>query len=450
MSTPAITVPLDSIAACFEGVSPATICSCDSEGVPNLTYLSIVHRVDAEHVGLSYQFFNKTRKNILENPQVQVIVVSPETGYQYRLDLRYLRTDTEGTAFDRMTTRLDAVASQTGMSSVFHLRGVDVYRVLDCRPTSSSVSAVSAPKIAFLPELEQFTERLTACATLDSLIDTALDSLSSLFGYDHSFVMAPDEEGRRLFTLASHGYPVSGAGSEVWIGEGILGVAAKRRAVVRSTNIVFDKIYSRAVRSELERRGEDTMLEREIALPGLPDVQSQLAVPLVANNELLGVLCLQSAASGRFLVDDERAVQIVARHMAASMALLRRREAAEQQPVPPRRQAAPSTVTSVVKHYIADDSIFVDDVYLIKGVAGRIFWKLVQDHCRTGRVDFTNKEIRLDSSLQLPDFKDNLETRLILLRNRLKDRSDFVTLVPAGRGRLFLEVHRNLTLQELP
>src|SRR5262245_49672964 len=92
----AATVPLDHIASCFEGVIPATICSCDREGTPNLTYLSLVHRVDADHVGLSWQFFNKTRNNILENPSVQVIVTAPQTFEQFRLDLHYERTDTGG------------------------------------------------------------------------------------------------------------------------------------------------------------------------------------------------------------------------------------------------------------------------------------------------------------------------------------------------------------------
>src|SRR5262249_45948768 len=139
-SAPAFSVPLDSIASCFEGVIPATICSCDLEGTPNLTLLSIVHRVDADPVGLSYQFFNKTRKNIMESPVVHVIVVSPQTCQQFRLDLRYERTDNEGPGFDRMKLRLDAVASQTGMSQVFHLRGVDIYKVLDCRTLNLEVS----------------------------------------------------------------------------------------------------------------------------------------------------------------------------------------------------------------------------------------------------------------------------------------------------------------------
>lgn len=79
-------------------------------------------------------------------------------------------------------------------------------------------------------------------------------------------------------------------------------------------------------------------------------------------------------------------------------------------------------------------TIFIDDAYLIKGIAGRILWKLLQSYAERERVDFTNKEIRLDTSLRLPDIKDNLEARLILLRRRLQDRCDFVSLNPVGRG----------------
>ncbi len=449
MSTAApLAIELESIASCFEGIIPSSICTCSGDGTPNVTYLSIVHRIDSHHVGLSYQFFNKTRENMLGNPFVQVVVISASNMRQYRLDLRYERTETEGATFDRVSTRLDAVASQTGMSQVFHLQGVDVFEVLDCRPMNAEAGGEGLLKADYLSMIEEFTARLAACSDLESVIDTSLEALSAQFGYGHSFLMVPDEDGKRLFTLGSHGFGASGVGSEVWIGEGILGVAAERREVVRTTNFSRDVLYSNAVRSAVARRGEDSSLEREIALPGLPEVQSQLVAPLTAQDRLLGIICLQSATAGRFLSDDERVVRIAARQMAASMALLERAAITEPHEVPRRTSQVEPMATSTIRHYKADDSIFIDDAYLIKGIAGRIFWKLLRSYTDNGRVAFTNKEIRLDASLQLPDIKDNLEARLILLRRRLQEHCDFVSLNPAGRGRLRLDVRRQLTLEE--
>lgn len=381
---------------------------------------------------------------------VQVVVVSPETGYQYRLNLCYERTEGQGPIFEKMKSRLDAVASQTGMSQVFRLLGVDIYRVLDCRPFDSQAPAESLRKTDPLPELEAFSERLAACGDLDSLLDTALNALSTFFGIEHSFVLALNEDGTRLYTLASHGFEDSGVGSEVWVGEGILGVAAARRVVVRTTSVAREMIMSRAVRSAVRRRGRKSLLEKEIALPGLPNVQSQLVAPPFAHNQLLGVLCLQSPLTGRFLAGDERVVQIAARQLAASMAIIARSDAPVPKAARPIHTDVRSSTSIVVKHYASDDSIFIDDAYLIKGVAGRVFWKLVQSHAGMGRVDFTNKEIRLDSGLKLPDIKDNLEARLILLRRRLESRCDFVKLTRTGRGQIHLELQRRLTLEEHP
>jgi hypothetical protein len=49
--------------------------------------------------------------------------------------------------------------------------------------------------------------------------------------------MFPDEEGKHLYTGASHGFEPSGVGSEVLIGEGMVGVAAERRTAVRTTSM---------------------------------------------------------------------------------------------------------------------------------------------------------------------------------------------------------------------
>jgi len=113
----------------FQGVIPSLITTCSADGEPNITYLSQVYYVDPDHVALSFQFFGKTIRNVEQNPHVAVIVVHPETGVSYRMELRFEHRETEGDTFDEMEMQLAAIASMTGMEDVFKLRGADLYEV---------------------------------------------------------------------------------------------------------------------------------------------------------------------------------------------------------------------------------------------------------------------------------------------------------------------------------
>ena len=108
-------------------------------------------------------------------------------------------------------------------------------------------------------------------------------------------------------------------------------------------------------------------------------------------------------------------------------------------------RGAPLAVT----YYQADDSVFVDGAYLVKGVPGRILWKLLREHDVDDRVSFTNRELRLDEQLGLPPGNDNLEARLLVLRKRLAALDCGIGLDSAGRGRMALRLDAPLTLSEV-
>jgi adenylate cyclase len=208
--------------------------------------------------------------------------------------------------------------------------------------------------------------------------------------------------------------------------------------------------YGRAIRDSVEREGLGAKLETEIPLPGLRESRSQLAAPIVAGDRLLGVLYVESPEDLRFNYDDEDALVVLSAQLGAAFQRLEPApEAQEGAASPAAGSPPPPGPAAVVRHYAADDSIFVDDDYLIKGVAGAIMNKLVSDYLSAGRTEFTNRELRLDSTLGLPDIADNLEARLILLERRLTERRAPVRIEKTARGRFRIRVDRPLKLTEI-
>jgi hypothetical protein len=446
-----LAVPLESISACLQGLIPSPFATCAPDGTPNVTYMSIVQYVDAERVALSRQFFNKTRQNLDANPRGQVWVVDPGTFEQYLLDLQFVHTEADGPIFEAMRANLEAIASQSGMGDVFRLRGVDIHRVVRCERVGSRAPAAAARPAGADPlrQLDDFVRRVALCASYAEATTTALQALDDLFGFAHAILLVADERGDRLFAVASNGYPVPSAGAEVPVGEGVIGVAAQRRQIVSIPNLARSRAMQAAVRQSIERRG-DELPGREIPLPGLDDVQSVAAVPLVVHGNVLGVLYLESERPDTFGAHNERVVRILGAHLATALAALERdrQESGPQEPEP--TPASMRGATLAVVYYQADDSVFVEGEYLVKGVPGRILWKLLREHAADGRTAFTNRELRLDERLGLPAGNDNLEARLLVLRRRLDAAGCGIGLERTGRGRLALHVARPLALSEVP
>lgn len=436
---------LDRIRGCLEGVIPAVIATCAADGTPNVTYVSQMQYVDAQHVALSFQFFNKTRENILANPQAGALVLDPHTGDSYRLSLLYLRTESAGPLFQRMKAKLAGIASHTGMSGVFKLQGSDVYRV----HTVERVPGGTLPRrprpqrpIDLLSALRTTSTRQAECADLAALFDQALGLLAQCFGISHALLLMADEPAQRLYTVASRGYSSTGVGSEVAFGDGVIGVAAQYRVPIRINHMTMEYAYGRAGASPVET---------EIPFPGLAEPHSQLAVPMLAAGRLMGVLCVESPRDLAFDYDDEDALVTLAAQLGASIVALQQAsdQAAAAALVPAGPPVAAPDQEVEVRHYRQNHSLFVGNDYLIKGVAGAILWKLLQLQATQGRSDFSNRELRAMPDLGLPEWSDNLEARLVLLQRRLAERCPQIALEKTGRGQLRLCLRAALRLVDV-
>ncbi|HSP03920.1 MAG TPA: GAF domain-containing protein [Acidimicrobiales bacterium] len=441
---------LRDLAPCFEGAIPSVIATASADGVPNVTYLSKVRMVDDERVALSNQFFSKTARNLVENPQADVLIIDPRSYDQYRLHLCFERTARHGPVFDRLRIDVDVAAALEGMQDVYRLRAADIYRVTDIQRVPSGRPPVDRSTLPDVRDgldagrIAELSGRLGRCPDLDTVVETAVSGLAELFGYEHSLLLLLDEDGSRLYTIASHGYAAEGVGSEVALGDGLIGLAAARCTPVTVGNVTQVSKYSRTVRRSYEDSGEIAP-GREVPVPGLPDSASRCAVPAMVLGELVGVLTVENRRPVAFGPADEAILTVVATILANAIESARARER-EAQPSAPAG-SAPTTSSPLppgagthVRFFAVDGSVFLDGEYLIKGVAGRLLWALLGHHEREGRTDFTNREVRLDPSLDLPSFRDNFESRLILLKRRLDEREAPVRIDKTGRGRFRLVV----------
>ena len=223
-------------------------------------------------------------------------------------------------------------------------------------------------------------------------------------------------------------------------------------------------LYAFAMHKEAAEAAAGLRRARRIPLPGLANPESQLGVPLLVRGELVGVLCLESEVPYRFHEEDKASIELLGSYLAIAVQNMQLQErssdaaaeAVTMTPAPARRRGQPSAAPRAsrarrdVVYYAADECILLDGEYLIRSLPAKILWRLLNARESTGRQEFTNRELRLDKSLNLPEWKDNLESRLLLLRRRLEEKSPDIRIVPRARGRFALELGCDVTLSVRP
>jgi len=157
--------------------------------------------------------------------------------------------------------------------------------------------------------LNHITTKAASVTTLDEALESAVEGLQVTLGGDRVLILLADQEKQHLEVKASLGYSEEATSISVPIGEGIIGWAAAYRRTLRINDVLKDTRYMQI--------SENT--------------RSELAVPLIYRNELLGVLNVESEQVDAYAEADEDMMGTLGGSLAAIIANARLLEQIRQQ-----------------------------------------------------------------------------------------------------------------------
>ena len=175
-----------------------------------------------------------------------------------------------------------------------------------------------AKKTAEVNVLRRIAVDINSTLDLEPIYNIVLRTMDECFGFRHSIILLL-EDADRLRVVASHGYEDPVLGGTVAVGTGVIGMVAKRRRLMRVNHLRAQHAYFARIRSQMEEAGRAKELGEVVAVPGLEDADSQIAIPLVIKDKLIGVFSVESREPEPFSEHDETLVSIVASQAASAI-----------------------------------------------------------------------------------------------------------------------------------
>jgi len=148
-----------------------------------------------------------------------------------------------------------------------------------------------------LRTLARISHEFSSILDLNELLGKIASTVRELIDYDAFSILAVDQEARALRHLFSIRYDERVKIDNVPLGKGLTGAAAESREVVRVHDTARDPRY----------------------ICSHPDVRSEVAVPLIVHDRVVGVMDLESNRIGHFTDDHVRTLALLAPQVASSV-----------------------------------------------------------------------------------------------------------------------------------
>lgn len=145
--------------------------------------------------------------------------------------------------------------------------------------------------------LAHLSQEFSSILDLDELLTKISSTIRALINFDSFSIFLVDSERKQLNRLFSQRFDARSTVQTIEIGKGITGTAAQTRETIRVPDTLADPRY----------------------ISSHPDVRSEVAVPLVSQDQVIGVMDLESNKLGFFTEDHVKALSLLAPQIASSV-----------------------------------------------------------------------------------------------------------------------------------
>jgi len=148
------------------------------------------------------------------------------------------------------------------------------------------------------PLLLEVADVVNTTLDLDTTLARVAELVRKVIDYEIFAIMLLNEKAQELFIRFQVGYPREVAERiRIKVGEGVTGLAAQHREPILVGDVSQDARY----------------------ISGIPNVRSELAVPLIVKNRLIGVIDIESPQPNHFTEEHKRLLTLIASRMAVGI-----------------------------------------------------------------------------------------------------------------------------------
>ena len=148
------------------------------------------------------------------------------------------------------------------------------------------------------PLLLEVADVVNTTLDLDTTLARVAELVRKVIDYEIFAIMLLNEKAQELFIRFQVGHPREVAErTRIKVGEGVTGMAAQRREPILVGDVRQDPRY----------------------ISGVPNVRSELAVPLIVKNRLIGVIDIESPQPNHFTEEHKRLLTLIASRMAVGI-----------------------------------------------------------------------------------------------------------------------------------